>query len=96
MFREKDLKSENCDRRRFVKDFCFPDGIEVLLAKKQGLSPDQVKISAGIERILYSSNSDREQVFIFTMNANEDKMISLSSETESPSSEIMETFPGVS
>jgi hypothetical protein len=28
-------KDSDCDRRRVVKDFCFPDGIEVKKLKKQ-------------------------------------------------------------
>jgi len=27
---------EECERRRVVKDFCFPDGIEVKLLKNSG------------------------------------------------------------
>ena len=27
---------EDCERRRVVKDFCFPDGIEVKLLKNSG------------------------------------------------------------
>jgi hypothetical protein len=30
------VKQQECERRRVVKDFCFPDGIELKLIKEIG------------------------------------------------------------
>ena len=58
-------KNEDCERRRVIKDFCFPDGIEVKqLKKSETLSTAQ--------KILYASKSVRESCFVFTLNANDE------------------------
>lgn len=59
-------KNEDCERRRVIKDFCFPDGIEVKqLKKSETLNQAQ--------KILYSSKSVRETCFVFTLNADDEK-----------------------
>jgi hypothetical protein len=37
MFKESDLSGDKCERRRVVKDFCFPEGLEVYLVKEAGV-----------------------------------------------------------
>ena len=74
---------DNCERRRVVKDFCFPDGIEVKQLKKAGESKQGIVDKA--QKILYSQKSVREQCFVFTMNAN-DEVISESSMYMQPQS----------
>lgn len=61
---------EECERRRVVKDFCFPDGIEVKQLKNSGETMS--KIASKTQKILYSSKSVRDQCFVFIMNANDD------------------------
>jgi hypothetical protein len=38
-----------CERRRVVKDFCFPDGIELSLIKGPGADLSKVKYSTRIQ-----------------------------------------------
>jgi len=37
---------EECERRRVVKDFCFPDGIEVKMLKNSGESKSMIASKA--------------------------------------------------
>jgi hypothetical protein len=39
------IKQQECERRRVVKDFCFPDGIELKLIKDSGEESFSVKDS---------------------------------------------------
>ena len=54
-----------------MKDFCFPDGVEVKRLKSKGDSLNE-KSKAIFSKIMYQTKNLREQCFIFTMNANED------------------------
>lgn len=56
---------KNCERRRVIKDFCFPDGIDVKELK------NSEKLNTA-QKILYSSKSVRESCFVFTLNANDE------------------------
>jgi hypothetical protein len=55
-----------------VKDFCFPNGVEVIKLdyKPEGENdPDVIDI---INDILYRQKNYRESTFIFTLDANEE------------------------
>ena len=84
---------EDAETRRVVKDFCFPDGIEVSLIKKANQRPQDMKIGHKIQQVLYQSSNLMEQYFIFTLNSN-DTQRSGQAEEEEVNQEILETFPG--
>lgn len=62
---------KDCERRRVVKDFCFPDGVEVKLMKKKGERLSDRELQA-FQKILYQSKNIRDCCFVFTMNANDE------------------------
>ena len=54
---------EHCERRKSVKDFCFPNGI-------RARELDFKKHTEQINKVLYAEDKGRENCFAFTMNAN--------------------------
>jgi len=75
-----------------VKDFCFPEGIEV---KRLQINEDPLQAT----KVLYSSKSLRESCFVFTLNANEEGQSDISGPLPSgvsSSSFHQETYPGTS
>ena len=81
-----------CDRRRVVKDFCFPDGVEVRRIKSKGETLNE-KSKTIFQKILYQTKNLREQCFIFTMNADEENQSDTSLTKSRNNNEYQETFP---
>ena len=54
---------EHCERRKIVKDFCFPYGI-------RAREIDFKKHVEQINKVIYAEEKGRENCFAFTMNAN--------------------------
>lgn len=88
-----DSNSTKCERKRVVKDFCFPDGIELTLLKSKGNDMSHMKYSQRIQDMLYQHGSQIEQYFVFTLNASEDAQAQTNDENDD---EVLETFPGES
>lgn len=63
------LKQEECERRRVVKDFCFPDGIELRLIKDEREGHIEPLDMVNINNLLANP---LEQWFVFTLNTDED------------------------
>lgn len=100
MFKESDLSGDKCERRRVVKDFCFPEGLEVHLIKDAGVKFEDINHqSHRMQQILYQSDSLYEQFyeqsFVFTMNANEDPKNSFGTDFDASNNQadLMDTFP---
>lgn len=53
MFNEK-KEITNCERRKVVKDFCFPDGIEISLIKEKGEAMSELEFEPTIQNLLYN------------------------------------------
>jgi hypothetical protein len=66
------VNSENRERAKVVKDFCFPDGVPVI---KLGYDPSKEvqsdEVEEVIQDILYGVKNWRECTFIFTLDSNE-------------------------
>ncbi|CDW77603.1 UNKNOWN [Stylonychia lemnae] len=93
LYMYSDQSKEECDRRRVVKDFCFPDGVEVKRIKDKGQNLNEEN-KAQFSKILYQTKNLRESCFIFTMNASEDMQSDTSlTKSRNQSNEYQETFP---
>ena len=56
------MQAESCDRRKVVKDFCFPEGV----------TATPVKTKAELKRILTYQSDSKKSFFGFTLNSNEE------------------------
>jgi hypothetical protein len=43
-----ETNEEACERKRVIKDFCFPDGIEMTMLKNRGVDLSNLKCSQKI------------------------------------------------
>jgi len=61
-------KKEDRERVETIKDFCFPDGLNI-----EEIDPEDSKYLPEIEDALYSRHPYRKNSFVFTLNNTEDK-----------------------
>ena len=59
---KKGIQAESCERRKVVKDFCFPDGVTVA----------PIKTKAELKKVLTYRRDIQKTFFGFTLNSNEE------------------------